>query len=790
MVDKKQEKVLGFQKVSGISQAEIEEFIRTKTTLFRELNDEATRSIAGKMVPGTCLVGAEIMRQGEMGDCFFVVTKGRFDVFIIDERGRQKKVGNVSSGGVIGEGALVTNEPRNATVKAVTDAGLLRLSSNDFQGILRKNPREMEIFVRIISKRSKSISPSHFRPSAEKLQKFLGSVGFFSSLNRDILKKLEPKMQWLFLPAGEVLMRQGTPGKSMYIMVNGRLRYVVRNESGEMISEGEFVRGDIIGEMALLTGARRSATVYATRGSELVQFSTKDFQTFFSKNPEALFSITKTLANRLIEVRKSPEKKRRTRVVTLLQLHPEVKFREFAEKLCGALNRTEKAIIADKAGFVEFIRKERGSEEAHSEGKEFHYSLSELLSWFYMLEEQNDIVLLCAEPSDRFWTESSLQHTDKILMVANHDSSEKLYPVEIRYLSEARDENSPGRELVFLYEKEGLRPENTRKHFEYRKVNRYHHIRTWLPGDMDRMVRNLLGRSIGVVLGGGGAKGAAHLGVLKALDEAGIPIDHIGGTSVGSIMGALYAMGLGVDEMINLARELMVRREVMKDYTFPMVSILTGKKHTNVIKEAVDGIRIEDLWIPYFAVATDLTQASKKVFDEGHLWKAIRASTSLPGIFPPLYDHGSLYVDGALLDNVPGSVLKGKKVGHSVAVNLGGGGDKGEDEIYAGFFEKEGQGIAPSWLTGILGKINPFAKKVDVPGIFSVIMRSTMINSVAMTHETKRQSDIYVDIPLDGFSLFNWDRFDEMVEVGYQYVKERCDGWKEELELGDYRDQS
>ncbi|MDH4262771.1 MAG: cyclic nucleotide-binding domain-containing protein [Spirochaetia bacterium] len=767
-------------KITETDLALTKDFISNNVVLFNGINDNTLTKIASKVSPVSFKAGQDVMKQGEIGDKLYIVVKGKLDVYITDENKSLKKAGEISTGDCVGEGALITKEPRNATVKASIDCELISLSHIDFQEILKESPKEMEAFVRIVGKRSKTINPSQFRPSPEKLRNFLSSIDLMSSLDAETLAALEPKMQWIFLPGGETLMKQDDMGDSMYIVVNGRLRYIVQNQNQEIVDEGEFSRGDIIGEMSLLTGEKRSATVFSTRGCEVVRFTTEVFENLISKNPLGMMNITRTIALRLKNKMGYAKKKRKIKVVTILPLYENLPYTDFAHKLVNCLKKNKSVFYADKKSFVKHLENENNQNISSAN---ISYSLTSLFSWLYTLEDTYELVLIISEPDDKVWTETCIKHTDKIYLLADHQCSESLYPVEIRYLNESSNEKSPEKELILLYDQPDLEPSETGLKLTNRKVSQYHHIRIYEDKDFSRLSRTFMGQSIGLALGGGGAKGFAHIGLLRAFEEEGIPVDIIGGTSAGSIMGALYALGYKINEIESIAKKIMVDKNNLNDYTYPLVSLLRGGKYTHAIREFLGTKKIEDMWIPYFAVATDLTLAEKKVFSEGYLWKAIRASTSLPGIMPPLYDDGSIYVDGALLDNIPGSVLKNKNTGISIAVCLGTGDRKSRDKIFSAIFDERKQGIAPSIIEALKKKLSPRFRKAHVPAMGNLIMRATMVHSLAMEHTTQKSVDLYIELPVGDYSLFGWKDFDKIVEAGYSYAKKNAKTWKTQLGL-------
>jgi NTE family protein len=770
-----------YKTITGISPESIKKFIENKVLLFRDLPAPAINTLSQKFTALGCRAQTEIIRQGEVGDYFYIIISGNFKVTVVDADGNKKTVGQLFPGDCAGEGALITREPRNATVVAETTAKIIRLSYEDFQGILKNHPNEFQAFIRIIGKRSRSINPSQFRPSPEKLGKFLSSVELLSAIDEGAIKEIENKMEWLFLPGGEVLMNQGDPGDSMYIVVNGGFHYIVRDEVQANVAEGRFSRGDIIGEMALLTGEKRSATVYSTRGSELVRLSTKTFDDFISNNPRSMLSITRTIARRLTrELNKSKRDKKKiaSSIITFLAISPEVPA-GFEQILSSGFSETMDVVMATRHLFLSDLAKAKNI--SLEESQRIKYDLTDIFSWLYDIEDKHDLVILLGDVQDPIWTETVLRHTDKIVLITTANSSPELSPTEIRFLGDSVTETAAERDLVILYSDLTQIPEGTMERLNCRKITRHYHIRLYQESDLKRLFRCLTGNSIGLALGGGGAKGFAHIGLLKAFSEESIHVDVIGGTSAGSIIAALYALGLNIEEIEKIAKKFMSEQALLEDYTLPLISLVRGKKFTKALKIVLGGKQVEDLWIPFFAVSTDLTDARKHVFSSGPLWKAVRASSSLPGILPPLFHQGMLLVDGALLDNVPGGLLKEFGAGFTIASSLGFQGRSEADKLYNIFYDKENRSFAPSFFRSLLWKLNPFAKNKNMGGIGNILMRSTMVNSLAMEKNTSREVDLFISLPVGIYGIFDWKSFHPIVGAGYTYAKQNISEWKKQL---------
>jgi NTE family protein len=202
--------------------------------------------------------------------------------------------------------------------------------------------------------------------------------------------------------------------------------------------------------------------------------------------------------------------------------------------------------------------------------------------------------------------------------------------------------------LIVLHENGDRLPVGTKRWLSPREINLHHHVRMNRSDDFKRLARFAAGRTIGLVLGGGGARGFAHMGVIRALTEAGVPLDIVGGTSIGALIAAQPAMGWDYQTMLEKNRECFVKAKPLSDYTIPLTSIIGGRKLDDCLKKGFQDIRIEDLWLNYFSLSSDLTTAQITVQRHGYLWEAVRASISIPGILPPVINGKSLLIDGRI----------------------------------------------------------------------------------------------------------------------------------------------
>ena len=277
------------------------------------------------------------------------------------------------------------------------------------------------------------------------------------------------------------------------------------------------------------------------------------------------------------------------------------------------------------------------------------------------------------------------------------------------------------------------------------------------------MARCLGGVAIGVVFGGGGARGLAHIGVIRALREAGVPIDMIGGTSMGAVIAGGLGMGFDWKESLEISRTGWLRHKPHKEYTLPFISIVRSRVLDRWAKEIYGTTDIEDLWVNFFCVSCNLTKSEMTVFERGPLWKAVRASASLPGVFVPVLLDGNVFVDGAIVNNLPGDIMRKRSCGTVIVIDVG--------SVHAFAFELT---EFPSPWRLLWSHIIPFVKPMKCQHRRRVDV-TTEVSSIQKTNEVKRDADLCLRPPIDGFGVLEFVKIDELVEVGYRYTKERLE---------------
>jgi NTE family protein len=273
-------------------------------------------------------------------------------------------------------------------------------------------------------------------------------------------------------------------------------------------------------------------------------------------------------------------------------------------------------------------------------------------------------------------------------------------------------------------------------------------------------------KAVGAVFAGGGARGFAQIGVVRALYESGIPIDRIGGTSMGALIGAAFAGGLDWKHVREMFHRGFVATNPLTDYTVPFVSLFSGRKVTRLLQQSYGEFEIEDLQRSFFCVAADLTAGKPEVIRRGRLWQALRASISLPGILPPVVRGGHILVDGGVIDNLPIEIMRSQAQGIVLGVDIETAG-----AISAG------EGVEHPWsawefLSRLIwrrGETLPF------PSIVRILLRSALVSSDASSAVHRAAADLVFRPPTGHIDLLDWKALDQMIEVGYRHAMEKID---------------
>jgi predicted acylesterase/phospholipase RssA/CRP-like cAMP-binding protein len=601
----------------------------------------------------------------------------------------------------------------------------------------------------------------------------LASIPLFQSLDTATLAALSQSAQWFHLPGGGILFRQHDPADCLYVVVHGRLQVIVEHADGTQEIVAQAARGECIGEMAVLTGERRFATVRALRDCELIRISGEECRRIFARSSRAMLQLTQLLVNRL---RDTTAGRRPSRGVSTIAIVP-ASTRGAAPSF--AFSSGERSVHAHVARELAAALARQGHRVLHLNRQTLEHHLGagvadaaydyplnhRALQWLGEQEEHYDHVIFECDDAPSAWSERCLRQADVVMFAAAADADPAPGVHELRLRDGAMGFADTPRELMLV----GAPRETARWLGDSRRFTRHHHVGQRDAAGYDRVARLVTGRAHALVLGGGGARGFAHLGALRAFEEARIPIDIIGGTSMGAIVGAQYAMGYNLDRMIELNRRSFVHARPISDYTIPLVSLIAGHRMSRTLKKMFGEARIEDQWLPYFCVATNLSRATVAVHRQGSLAFAVGTSIAVPGLAPPLIQDGDFLVDGGLLENVPVGVMRRVSQGRVFTVDV-------SKRIEFTTTRKPYAALS-GWRVlreriGRLARIGRRASAPSMPSMYKLLWRATVLNSVHRSEEVRRLSDVYIHPHLDDIDIFEWKEFDRAIEAGYRATVE------------------
>jgi NTE family protein len=562
----------------------------------------------------------------------------------------------------------------------------------------------------------------------------------FGNLGERLITQILENGKSLELETGTFLFHQGDKDNSLYIVISGRFRALARQDDGLMHALGDIGEGEPIGEFALFMAEPRSASVVAIRKSIVLELKESQYLDIVSKHPEFSSKLTRFVVNRL----------RRNS----LQQHLETSAKNIA-----VINLQSDNDITE---YTEAVKKEFESLNVSIQilDHESHANL-ETQTMYDTLEEHNGLNFLVCSDADLNWSKQCIIYADLVVLATDFYAESDVQAIE-EYL-DLYSQNILNKKiyLLLLHPEEAKFPEDTRRWFVERKIDLHIHYRKNHDRDIRRFSRILANKAIGLVLGGGGAKGFAHLGVIKALGEAGVDIDFLGGTSA----GALYGMTAGFcdfdkDKIDFYSKDSAQNKLTSNDFTFPVVSFMSGKKMSNYLKKMMGNTYLEDFWVGSYCVSTNYSNATSRVHDRGLAWKQIEASIAIPGIYPPVVIDNQLHVDGGVVDNLPIETMYNYPVSHIIAISLTQLKSQPVD------FDETPSSGSILW-DKITGK-----KKYRLPGITSILVNSLTLNSRQKQEMSKSGVAIYLEMELKGIGMMDDTKWKEIVQKGHDQMIE------------------
>lgn len=722
------------------------------------LTEEEVRRLAGGAEEVRCRAGEMLMRAGEPGDQVYIVLEGRLEALAPIAEGETRVLTEIGPGGLVGEVELIVGGTRQVDIRAIDDSHLVALSRANFDRLLAESPKTWRHVSELVLDR---VYRSELLPHLNRL------FGPIEGSATELLRELGDDIEFLLVEAGENLFRQGEPADAAYIVISGSLRAAVDTpEGGERIIN-EVARGEMVGEMALLTDDPRSATIYAVRDSHLARISCRGFERLIDRRPRTLLNLSRLIIERL---------KRRSVVDTAGSEHPTcigllpagdsaVPLAEVARDLAEGLAAHGSVALLTSAGVDTAL-----GQPGIALSSEVEPSHLRLAGFLHEKEETHRYLLYQADPGWSRWTERCARQADQVVLIGDGEGSPERSEIESRLADVWSSGRAPRRSLLLLHPRDLGRPTGTRRWLAERDVDSVYHLRRGHAADLGRTVRILAGRATSLVLGGGGARGFAHLGVLRGLEELGVPVDMIGGSSVGAPIAGWVAQGRSAAASLAAAVKAF---SSLLDYTLPMASLLSGRRISNSIESETGTWDIEDFWLPFFCVSSNLTTARSTIHQRGNSARAIRSSVAIPGILPPVAEQGELLVDGGVLNNLPIDLMREMNpFGPLIAIDVvAPQGPKAKSEF----------GLAMSGWKLAIERLLPWRKSTPIPGISSTILQSMVVGGSQLRKRVLDDglADLYLNIHVRGVGLLEFEKVEEVARIGYEESIGRLRQWLE-----------
>ncbi len=596
-----------------------------------------------------------------------------------------------------------------------------------------------------------------------------GLTQVFGEFNQKMFQHLLPRVEWLEVAGGEVLFRQGDLDKTLYFVVSGRLHATYDDEFNVHSVLGEITRGESVGEMAYFSDEPRTATVTAIRDTMLASFSEEVFRELMVAYPLVSLNITRQVIDRLKQVNNGRKPVAKPVIIGVLAITENVDRYGFTQLLAERLRTYGKTMVITSALMDEHLGLTGASQASRTDYQRSRRVTVELDK----IEADNRFVLLVADDERTEWTKRCIRHCDELLLVADANQSPQLHPDEAR-VHDITGSQKIRAQLVLLHPDDRRSPTETNRWFAERELTGHVHLRPTLDRDWNRLGRIISRNTVGLALSGGGARGFAHLGVLRALEQTGIIVDQTAGTSIGAVMAAYASMDMPIDEIIDAARIAFKRGPTGDFNLIPLISLIGGARLRHTIDTAIVDTRgqhidIEDLWKSYYCVTSNFSNASEAVHNRGHLAKTIRASVSIPGVLPPVMIKGELHIDGGTFNNFPTDVIQRAGASRIIGVNL---------------LRERGQSYdldeVPGSMELMRDKLRGKRKKFKLPSLSSLLLNTSLMASYARHQQSLALVDLQFDPIVHKFGMLEWSKFDQIVEVGYAHAMEQLEQLGEE----------
>ena len=697
---------------------------------------------------------------GVHGDALYFVAEGHLEISHATGDGDSPSqdnapqvVARVTPGDVVGELQTPTDDSRLTMARAVTPTRLVKLPKQGLDHYLTTHPGIAGQLTEILT------------PRLYRRQMLLVLGGMFGQMTPDMLAEIEKRVTWHHIPREGILFWQGESSDRVFVVISGRLQVLSTSDTGEQKVVEEIVQGGAVGEAGVFAGGAQSVSVFAIRDSVVLEFPYSDFRELAVRYPKLNEWLARRLSTRLRGIVRGTSVQHQCTNILLVAANDGAPVEDFAHRFCESLSREATCLLVSSAKTDDLLGVSGISQAVGGSPDDLS-----VRAWLDQQETRYRYVIYLADCDVTNWTRRCVRQADEVIALGIAEGSSEIAGAEAEVLREEQVRRVETRKsLILVHRPEKAMPSDTTQWLEPRTVNRHFHLRDLGRDEVDRIVRCVLQRELGLVLSGGGARGFAHIGVLRAIREAGLSVDFFIGVSMGAIIGGRQALSGDIEQMVPSLQRQMTG--AFSDYTLPIVSLARGRRFDRCLKVLFGDAKIEDLWTPFLSVSSNLTKADTVIHRTGPMWHAIRASGGLPGLVPPVVDGGDLLYDGALMNNLPIDIMREEiRSGPVIAVDVVPPVDLNLHAL---------QLYSPSGWRLALNRLNPFTTPVSIPGIVSILQRAGQLPSL----HTRRMrlaaelADLYVRPPVEQFKILDFSIAETAVELGYEHGATAIGEW-------------
>lgn len=560
----------------------------------------------------------------------------------------------------------------------------------------------------------------------------------FSCLQENELQDLVSEFELIDLKEGEILFSRGDKPDAIYFVISGSVASYLINRLNQTEIIGTVEQGQILGEAGVISGEARMLSVIATAPTQLARLSTEKFKALCANNPVILQETTKIVIERSQRTMNYLADETNQQWHIIIPAHDQISTREFYIRL-----------------------KKNGTNYPNMfffESDNINLIKQEIL---HLGEQKNRIILLISS-SATLKELIPLNKVKTLYLITHNQENVTIDPKIVDVIK--KNEIYIKSELILLHPDHIEMPENTLKWLEKASFSFHYQIKHSRDSDYQRLLRFINGTATVLVLGGGGAKGWFHVGLIKALTEKKIEIDAIGGVSAGAIIGALYLINPETNliiEKLKLITTAFYRITKIKNLAWPLLSLFKSTNAMTSLQEIFHQVKIEDLWRPFFCVTANLSMSCEAIHYHGELASLIMASNSIPGVLPSFIINGQLHYDGGLINNLPIDVMR-NRIGNQSRIIASSLSTNNADNTVYHFPQKIG---LLQFLMARFGK-----SKENYPILWDSFIKAILLGSSLKEKQNSQYADFLINPDLNEFSIYylNGKLEDRLLQFGYE----------------------